>query len=331
MTEASAKRRTPWATVEPAPYRSETDRDLPTDQQPTTEHDLHLLPTWRARLERLEAGSGRDGGADPHHPAGAGLLCREAHPRGGPGRGRGDARLRAPAADRVHRHRLRVPVQPPRRPDPEKSPRGSVLVRPDLDRPAAHGGRAGRDPARRPGRALSVRGRPAAPRGPRPAGRPDPAADPVHRPLHPGGAVLPLEAGPAHPGHGLGYLHGGACLPAGPPSCALQEGEDRGRGRTGSPEGGDRGGRRVLLRARRDVPAAGSPLRLRRRQGPIAAVLPGSRGRPAVLVRAAGLRGGRRRGGRPALSDPGAGWPSPRTPTATSSRWRCPGPSPTPR
>ena len=40
------------------PLRSETERCPPTGQQPTTEHDLHLLPTWRARLERLEQDRG---------------------------------------------------------------------------------------------------------------------------------------------------------------------------------------------------------------------------------------------------------------------------------
>ena len=39
-------------------HRSGTGRDLLAYQQPTTEHDLHLLPTWKARLEDLKQDRG---------------------------------------------------------------------------------------------------------------------------------------------------------------------------------------------------------------------------------------------------------------------------------
>jgi DNA polymerase-1 len=43
-------------------HRSETGRDLLTNQQPTTEHDLYLLPAWRARLEDMKQNRGEMAG-----------------------------------------------------------------------------------------------------------------------------------------------------------------------------------------------------------------------------------------------------------------------------
>jgi DNA polymerase-1 len=43
-------------------HRSESGRDLLTNQQPTTEHDMYLLPTWSARLEDLKQNRGEMAG-----------------------------------------------------------------------------------------------------------------------------------------------------------------------------------------------------------------------------------------------------------------------------
>jgi DNA polymerase-1 len=48
-----------WANL----HRSETGRNLLTNRQPTTEHDMHLLPAWSARLE--DSKQNRGGMAEP--------------------------------------------------------------------------------------------------------------------------------------------------------------------------------------------------------------------------------------------------------------------------
>ena len=143
-----------------------------------------------------------------------GVLRRGVGARRGPGRDRGAARLRPAAADRLHRDRLRIPLQPTRGLHTEIGRGGSLLVRPPFARPPPAGGRAGGAVPRRAGGPLSIRPRPPAAGGARAARHLLPAPGAVRRPLRPGGVVLPLEAGAAHSRCRLGHVPGGTRLPA---------------------------------------------------------------------------------------------------------------------